>query len=569
MKKLFFFLAFLFSITARAQTITGQYISDKPFVQNPPENRLLLIEDGLNKGIYYSTSIGAIKSLILNDVGSNDGDGFVNSFLYNTSTRTLNLSQNIANSFAVTFPYASGSGAGLVKVGNGLNIDNNGFLSASSSVDTRLNSALYEPTLRRISFRYNGSTEFQTTLTDLARTTGETFTGMTIFSSGLTVNNGDLLFPTVSSGTAGYLYINTQGQVSRQDAPSGSDGNNYVSSIGFSNGTLSLTRSNGLSTLSRSLNGQWLNLTGGSLTGTLNAQSIVIKDGRSIFFNDFRPSSTAYLGVNSSGKVVLAPTPQPGGSDGNNYISSMAYEANVRAFNIRRAGLGNFYSGTIPYASSSTGGLVKVGSGLSINGSGVLSASGGGGTDGYLNRATISGRTITYDMVGRSDHSMTLPYATSSSVGLVRPGNGLSVSSTGVLSVTSGSGGEYLKGSTSTGVTTNLSQVVGNEFIDLPVRDYSLIITGEVELNIPSNTKVLVHGKIFVGGSELTEFDVMFDNHSFNTGSINHLENKQFMATKKVSGGSTNVQVRIVSSGSGNYNPTYKLKEFHITAIPL
>lgn len=48
------------------------------------------------------------------------------------------------------------------------------------------------------------------------------------------------------------------------------------------------------------------------------------------------------------------------------------------------SGTGGSNSYTLPIASASTLGGVKVGSGLSINGSGVLSSTGGGGTNGYI-----------------------------------------------------------------------------------------------------------------------------------------------------------------------------------------
>lgn len=86
----------------------------------------------------------------------------------------------------------------------------------------------------------------------------------------------------------------------------------------------------------------------------------------------------------------------------------------------------------IPLASSTTAGVIKVGSGLSINSSGVLSATGGGTAD------SVDWSNITNKPTIPSEYS--LPTASKTVLGGVKVGDGLSINN-GVLSVTNTSSG--------------------------------------------------------------------------------------------------------------------------------
>ena len=118
----------------------------------------------------------------------------------------------------------------------------------------------------------------------------------------------------------------------------------------------------------------------------------------------------------------------------------------------------NNYS--LPTASANDLGGIKVGSGLSIDSSGVLSATGGGGTSytagahiditGGVISATYDNATQSVDglmssadktkLDGLSNYS--LPIATDQALGGIKVGSGLTIdSSTGVLSTTGGGGG--------------------------------------------------------------------------------------------------------------------------------
>lgn len=106
----------------------------------------------------------------------------------------------------------------------------------------------------------------------------------------------------------------------------------------------------------------------------------------------------------------------------------------VTSFN-NRTGAITFNSSDLPIASSSSVGGVKVGSGLTIDGTGVLSAIGGsgGGTAGVL---SFNGRTG-YVTFGATD----LPVASAGSLGGVKVGSGLAIDGSGVLSATVVGGG--------------------------------------------------------------------------------------------------------------------------------
>lgn len=106
-------------------------------------------------------------------------------------------------------------------------------------------------------------------------------------------------------------------------------------------------------------------------------------------------------------------------SSGQNYAVQM--EQSGRLFvNVPSGGY------TLPTASSSTLGGVKVGSGLTINSSGVLSVTGGGGGSSY---------SFNSDSFSISSNIVSLKAATDSTLGGIMVGDGLDITSGGTLSV--------------------------------------------------------------------------------------------------------------------------------------
>lgn len=121
--------------------------------------------------------------------------------------------------------------------------------------------------------------------------------------------------------------------------------------------------------------------------------------------------------------------------------------------NVNGGGGGSGY--TLPVASQSTLGGVKVGSGLSITSAGTLSADGVDltnyvqeqelsayqttqGMSGYVETTAMSGYQTTEGMSG---YVQTTQLATTEQTGLVKIGSGITVDNTGTISVTGGTGG--------------------------------------------------------------------------------------------------------------------------------
>lgn len=104
---------------------------------------------------------------------------------------------------------------------------------------------------------------------------------------------------------------------------------------------------------------------------------------------------------------------------------------------------------TLPPASATTLGGVKIGSGINVTADGVISANGGGGTPYELPAATTTtlggikvgdNLTITPDgKLNANAGAYELPVATSAILGGVKVGDGLSVTQDGKISVTAGS----------------------------------------------------------------------------------------------------------------------------------
>ena len=104
---------------------------------------------------------------------------------------------------------------------------------------------------------------------------------------------------------------------------------------------------------------------------------------------------------------------------------------------------------TLPPASATTLGGVKIGSGISVTADGVISAEGGGGTPYELPAATTTtlggikvgdNLTITHDgKLSANAGAYELPVATPAILGGVKVGDGLSVTQDGKISVTAGS----------------------------------------------------------------------------------------------------------------------------------
>lgn len=92
-------------------------------------------------------------------------------------------------------------------------------------------------------------------------------------------------------------------------------------------------------------------------------------------------------------------------------------------------------------ASKTKGGIVKIGDGLDVSADGTISIANGsgGGTTQPGSVAVSVAAPLTGD--GTTAKPITAPVATASSTGLVKPGTGLSVAADGTLSVSAGAGG--------------------------------------------------------------------------------------------------------------------------------
>lgn len=101
---------------------------------------------------------------------------------------------------------------------------------------------------------------------------------------------------------------------------------------------------------------------------------------------------------------------------------------------------------TLPKATSSTLGGIKVGSGLTISTDGTLNSSAVNYTLPTASSSTLGGIKVGSGLSisnGVLNNAYTIPKATSSTLGGIKIGNGLSIDSAGVVSVTGGGSGDY------------------------------------------------------------------------------------------------------------------------------
>ncbi len=113
------------------------------------------------------------------------------------------------------------------------------------------------------------------------------------------------------------MVLNPSGLVTLEPIQSGSagDGNNYTSDIQFNNanGILTISRIS-LDDLTVDLDGRWLNLSGGTLTGTLITRGIRMQSGYNLELDYLQGAGVdRYIGVDNSGVVKYMPTPSGGG----------------------------------------------------------------------------------------------------------------------------------------------------------------------------------------------------------------------------------------------------------------
>ena len=124
---------------------------------------------------------------------------------------------------------------------------------------------------------------------------------------------------------------------------------------------------------------------------------------------------------------------------------------------------------SLEVASANDIGGVKVGNGLSIDANGVLSATGGGGGGSYT---AGDGIDITSGVIS-------LETASANSIGGIKVGNGLSIDATGVLSVTGGGSGSSAIIKYGTALGSNFSSGSCQVTFDsaMPDADYSISLT--------------------------------------------------------------------------------------------
>ena len=382
------------------------------------------------------------------------------------STITINGSGVISSSggggSGYTLPAASSSTLGGIKVGTNLSIDGNGVLSAT---DTNTTYSVGDGGLTQNNF------------TDVLKTKLD----------GIATNANNYSLPTAASGTLGGIKVGTNLSIDGNGVLSATDTNTT-----YSVGDGGLTQNNFTDALKTKLDGIATSANNYTLPTAASGTLGGIKVGTNLSIDG--------NGVLSATDTNTTYSVGDGGLTQNNFTDALKTKLDGIATSA------NNYS--LPTSSTSTLGGVKVdGSTITINGSGVISSSGGGG-------------------------SYTLPTASSSTLGGIKVGTGLSIdSSTGVLSAGTASSstldGQILE--TLAGVCDGRSVTVESGTYTLPnVTTYYTVPTtsygdfpgSAISYKPPSDTKQVIYKfkyhtgpidtnysmalKFFLGGTEVT-----------------------------------------------------------------
>ena len=200
---------------------------------------------------------------------------------------------------------------------------------------------------------------------------------------------------------------------------------------------------------------------GGTVTGYIGTTQVQGSSGAQNL------TGISNLRIESGGKIYFGGTNDvyiEYDSNGFHFSESVYSDGQVAAGGAGSgSGGGGGGSYTLPIASADTLGGIKVGAGLSIDSTtGVLSATGGGG--GGTSYSAGAGIDIT-------SGTISVTKASASALGGIKVGTGLSIDSSGVLSATGGGGGG---GGTLTDVTLGGVSVVSGTVAALPAYPTSL-----------------------------------------------------------------------------------------------
>lgn len=164
---------------------------------------------------------------------------------------------------------------------------------------------------------------------------------------------------------------------------------------------------------------------------------------------------------------------------------------------------------SLPIASANTLGGIKVGNNLSIDANGVLSASGGGGGGGSYTAG---------DGIDISNDVISLETASANGIGGVKVGSGLSIDANGVLSATGGGGNIYTREgmvedilfSDSSGVNSGTINLSGN------ISDYDLISIQVGKSNADNNACIFLSSYVQAQASSSKTVQTRFSDSYIN-----------------------------------------------------
>jgi hypothetical protein len=170
---------------------------------------------------------------------------------------------------------------------------------------------------------------------------------------------------------------------------------------------------------------------------------------------------------------------------------------------------------TLPTASDTTLGGIKIGTGLTIDGGGFVSADPytlPTATDSVLGGIKIDGSTLTFNGSGQLVANYALPIASDTTLGGIKIGTGLSIDGVGVVSVTGGGGSSYDQSlNTTDDVVFNSAligdiSIVGSQISALNAYGETGLLDIASDLNITGN--VDISGTLFVNGQEITNYSL-------------------------------------------------------------
>ena len=354
-------------------------------------------------------------------------------------------------------PIATTESAGIVRIGNGLSVNTTGLLSVDpnetfqtiavngtatlhtiitgASVDgVAINASAGEITAQWLNIGKNPTTDVADSNYDVSlRTSGNIVThninaGQLNLSSSITTPNA--IVTNLNGPRQGVVYklvvgdgMTFEGQASTHIG--GTVGNDYNTNVGTIGVNATVMRTTGDQALVGDLSVNKGVGPGTANLGTVSAVKLILSENF---------ASTGDAGTPTLGYIAN--------------INSQPYWGNGVSWQSMLGG-GAITPYALPIASATDLGGIKVGSGLQIDGLGVLSTTGSGGTPYTLPVATETqlggikvgtGLAVTLEGVLSNTNATpyTLPAATTGALGGVKVGTGLAVTADGTLSATAG-----------------------------------------------------------------------------------------------------------------------------------